>query len=120
MKLAKIALISCFAAMGLARLHAGTPTLDYYSYGWFNTSGYYPIEFWVTVDDSAGQLQSLTVDAYYESGSVWESNPGSGNGYRQQSSGWCNTVDGYTDGRVYGYDGGVPYRWNEDVVQFSF
>lgn len=118
MKIAKIALILCVAFSGFCRLSADEPRLDWYSYGWFGTSGYYPIEYWVDVyDDTDADLGSLSVDAYYESERVWETTRGTGNGAHYSASGWCNTIDGYTDGKIYGTDGSAPYYFD---VQFSY
>lgn len=116
MKIAKIALIAAFALFGLSRMSATEPSLSYYSYGWFGTSGYYPIEYWVDVTDPDGDLQSLSVSAHYESSNNWQNQVSvTGNGSHLQAHGYGDTVDGYTTARIDYADSTASYHAEREL-----
>lgn len=118
MKIAKLALISAILLGSWSRLSATEPTLNYFSYGWFGTSGYYPIEYFVDVDDSDGDLNELTVSAHYESSNNWQTQETlTGDGFHLRAHGYGDTIDGATEGIINYADGEASYH---EAVEFSF
>lgn len=118
MKIANIASIAALALLGFSRVSATAPTMTWDSYGFFGTSGYYPIEYWVDVSDPDGDLQSLSVSAHFESSDNWLKGPVRGNGFHLQVHGYGDTIDGYTTGKVEYTDASDGYHYEE--VEFSF
>lgn len=108
------------AAISLCSSHwiaADEPTLEVFSYGWFSSSGYYPIEYWVDAYDNDGDMNWLYVSAHDEAYDEWYNTTGTGDGSHRQAHGWGTTLDGYTDGRVWVRDSVDTYYHD---VEFSF
>lgn len=101
MKFAKFLLTVSLLLGASLHLSASNPTFYADSYGWFSTSGVYPVEYWVDAYDSDGDLSSLVVADNDELLGSWQYHTGTGNGSHRQVHAWSNTVDGYIDGRVW-------------------
>lgn len=113
MKMLKIALIAALACGAWLRVSAD-PTIQQDSYGWFSTSGYYAVEYFVDAYDN-GTLQSLTVQAYDEEDHYWcDPAYGTGDGSHLHAHGWGVTIDGDVDGKIWGTDNGQAYSYDTE------
>lgn len=112
MKFLKLALVAALSLGGWHWTAADEPTIYSDSYGWFSTSGYYAVEYWVDAYDNDGDLSALHVDAYDEAYNVWYGANGTGNGSHMQAHGYGCTIDGDTPGVVYATDSEGTHRYD--------
>lgn len=112
MKFIKILLIAALSLGGWHWTAADEPTLATDSYGWFSTTGFYAVEYWVDAYDTGGDLSALRVSAYDEAGGEWYDANGTGNGSHMQAHGWGTTLDGDTLGRVWATDSSDTYYFD--------
>lgn len=119
MKTLPIALVAAFFLGSWSHLSAETYDIDTFSFGWFGTSGYYPVEYWVDVYDYSGTgLRNFSVSAHYESSNNWQTAETiSGNSSHLTAHGYGDTVDDSTSGTIDFANGVEAVHRN---VQFYF
>lgn len=99
-------------------LLAGPSRVEQFSFGWFGTAGYYPIEYWVDVYDlGSSGIQNFQVWAYYETSHNWQTaETRTGNSSHRTAHGYGDAYDDSTAGIIHFTNGSDVTHQNVEFI----
>ncbi len=119
MKTLQIVFVAALMLGSGSSLLAGPSRVEQFSFGWFGTAGYYPIEYWVDVYDLGNSgIHNFEVRAYYESSGNWQTQETlSGNSAHRTAHGYGDALDDSTPGTIH-FTNGTDLT--HDYVEFYY